>query len=56
MDSVTHRITAAGPDGTALEVLHGYADRGRRMLDATVRTVLACFAVAAAILVRAVSR
>ncbi|MDX2643205.1 hypothetical protein PV341_06375 [Streptomyces sp. PA03-1a] len=99
MDSVTHHITATGPDGTALEVLYGYADRGRRMLEcrhcawreqitgggargkalahlsqahgaggapamaadtrtlgATVWTVLACFGVAAAILLWAVSR
>ena len=99
MDSVTHHITAAGPDGTELEVLYGYADRQRRMLECrhcawreqitwggardkalahlsqahgatgapamaadgrtlgtTVWTVLSCFAVAAAILLWAVSR
>ncbi|MEU4093506.1 hypothetical protein [Streptomyces sp. NPDC026673] len=33
MDSVTHHITATGPDGTVLEVLYGYADRQRRMLE-----------------------
>ncbi|MFE0625667.1 hypothetical protein ACFW3D_01695 [Streptomyces sp. NPDC058864] len=104
MDSVTHRITATGPDGTGPEVPYGYADRQRRMLECrhcawrepitwggaedkapahlsrahlsqahgatgapataadprtrvtTLGTMPACFAVAAVVLLRAVSR